>query len=279
MKKLMSAFIPAILFTLIANAQILNPGFESWTSGNPNNWSTTNIPIAGFINVTQTTDKHSGSSALRGEVASFQGTLLPPLLQSGSSGNGFAISQRYTVFELYYKFTPVSGDQFVANVSLKQSGSIIAQGAMALGTALSTYTKLDVPLTYTGAGVPDTAFIQILILGPTGNDYHAASVMFVDDVSFTYSTGIENTLVSDLSEKSYPNPSNVSVFIPLNGAKSGNIEVYDLYGKKINTTAFESSFAGEQYINLSVAEFSSGIYYYVVRDDNFNRKGKFIVRH
>ena len=117
-------------FALTAHAQIPNPGFENWTSGNPDGWGTSNAFPAGMINVTQTTDCHSGSYAVRGDVINFFGTPMGPAIQSGPGGKGFPVSEQYHSLELYYKFTPIGGDKFSVNVGLKKAGVPIAQGLL-----------------------------------------------------------------------------------------------------------------------------------------------------
>ncbi len=272
------AFICGISMT--TNAQIPNSGFETWTAGDPDGWATSNVSSAGLINITQTTDNHSGSYALRGEVVNFLGTIIGPVIQSGPGGTGFAISEQYHSFEVYYKFTSIGGDKFSVNVSLEKAGSPIAQGAVALPSTVSTYTHLTVPLNYTTNEVPDLAIIQISITGPvTGSDYHVGSVMFVDDLSFSLSTGIENISVSNLTGKCYPNPSADIINIPLNENVSGEVilKIFDTYGKEVKKIAGKPQQYGKNVFQFSVEDLSSGLYFYSVNGQNRQYHGKFTV--
>ena len=272
------AFICGITMTI--NAQIPNSGFENWTAGDPDGWATSNAFPAGMVNVTQTSDYHSGSSALRGDVINFMGTPMGPVIQSGPGAKGFPISEQYHSFELYYKFTSISGDKFSVNVGLKKAGNPIAQGAVALPSTVSTYTHLTVPINYTTNDVPDSAIIQISITGPvTGSDYHVGSVMFVDDLLFSLSTGIENISVSGLIGNCYPDPSADIINIPLNENVSGEviINVFDTYGKDVKKIAGHLQQYEKNVFQFSVEDLSSGLYFYSINGQNRHYRGKFTI--
>ncbi len=266
---------------MMTNAQVPNAGFESWTSGNPDNWATSNAFPAGLVNVTQSSDSHTGSSALQGNVVSFFGTPAGPLIQSGTDATGFAITAAYHSIDLWYKFTGVGGDKFSVNVSLDKSGTSIAQGAIALPATMNTYTHLTLPLNYTTSEVPDVAIIQISITGPvTGNDVHTGSVMLVDDISFSLSTGIEPAVLSSMEGKCYPNPSSDVVNIPLTGSNTGStiLKVFDSYGKEVTNIPCQSGQFGTNVFQLSVKDLPPGIYYYSISERNKHNHGKFVVR-
>jgi len=283
MKNALISFIAfSCCMTMITNAQIPNPGFEDWTAGDPDGWITTNVFPLGLVTVTQTTDNHSGSYAVRGEVVSFFGTPMGPAIQSGPGGEGFPISEQYNSLELYYKFTSIEGDKFSVNVGLEKAGNQIAQGAVALPSTITAYTHLSVPLDYMVNEVPDLAIIQILITGPVaGPDYHLGSVMFVDDLSFSFETGIENTSVPDLMLKCYPNPASGIINVPFNENISGEVilNVFDTYGKKVKEIAGHADRYGKNVLQFSVEDMSSGLYFYSINGQSSNYQGKFTVNH
>jgi hypothetical protein len=279
-KTLIPLMVVICCIAMTTYGQILNPGFENWTSGNPDNWATSNAFPAGLVNVTQTSDCHSGLSAVRGEVINFLGSPMGPLIQSGTMATGFPISEQYHTFGLYYKFTPVGGDKFSVNVALYKAGSAVAQGVVALPATVGSYTYLAVPLTYTTSDVPDLAIIQLSVTGPaTGQDVHIGSVMFVDDLAFSISNGTGNTLRSDPVVKCYPNPSGDIVNISLNETVSGDIaiSVFDPDGKKVKTTFCHSLQPGNNRIQISVEDLVPGLYFYYVTGQNIHDNGKFLV--
>jgi len=278
------ALILSIVFicgiALTANAQIPNPGFENWTSGNPDGWATSNAFPAGLINVTQTTDCHSGSYALRGDVINYFSTIVEPVIQSGPGGRGFGISLQYHSFELYYKFAPVGGDKFSINVGLKKAGVTIAQGAAAPTATVSTYTYLSVPINYMTNDTPDTAIIQISITGPvTGSDFHVGSVMFVDDLLFSLTTGISDIFPTDMIGKCYPNPASDIINIPITENVSGEVtlNVFDAYGKEVKQLVGNPQQYSSNVFQFSVEDFSTGLYFYSVSGQSGHYQGKFIV--
>jgi hypothetical protein len=279
-RNLISLVVLVCGITLTINAQIPNPGFENWTSGDPDGWATSNVFPAALINVTQTADNHSGSSALRGEVVDFFGTPMGPVIQSGSGGTGFSISEQYHSFELYYKFTSIGGDKFSVNVGLKKAGNVIAQGAAALPSNVNAYSRLTVPLNYTVNDVPDLAIIQISITGPvTGPDVHVGSVMFLDDLLFSLSTGTENSSVPDLTGKCYPNPASDMINIPLSENISGEVilNVIDSYGTEVKKITGYTQQNLNKIFQFSVADLSPGLYFYSITGQNRYYNGKFTV--
>ena len=102
---LLCLFHSSLLF-----AQILNPGFENWTDGEPDNWWSNNIP--GMVTgVTQSTESNSGNYAARLGIVNLGGTPHFPLLFAGEDDDGFLVSQRYASLRGYYKFTPTQATQ------------------------------------------------------------------------------------------------------------------------------------------------------------------------
>jgi hypothetical protein len=281
MNKILLSLVALICgIIMITNAQIPNPGFENWTSGDPDGWASSNVFPAGLINITKTSDNHSGSYALRGDVVDFLGTPMAPIIQSGPGATGFPISEKYQSFELYYKFTSIGGDKFSVNVGLEKDGIPIAQGAVALPSDVNTYTYLTVPLNYMIEEVPDLAIIQISITGPiTGTDVHIGSVMFLDDLSFSLETGIDNTNVLDLVGKCYPNPSADFINIPLNENIPGEvlIKVFDAFGREVKSMACHQQQSGNKVFQLSVEDLSSGLYFYSINGHGTHYCGKFNV--
>lgn len=281
MKKML-LFLTVIIFgiSLVTTAQILNPGFENWTNGDPDDWASSNVPEAGLVNVTQTTDIHSGTYALKGDVINFFGTPMAPVIQSGPDATGFAISEQYRVFELYYKFMSVGGDKFSVNVALYKEGNPIAQGAVANPTSVATYTHLSVPLVYTIEELPDLAIIQLSITGPvTGPDVHVGSFMFIDDLSFSLETGIGQDISPDLAGKCFPNPASDILNILFNDNIPGEItlKVFDIFGKEVKTLPYPLQIAGRNSFQVSVGDLAPGLYFYSVIGLNRHYTGKFNV--
>ena len=98
---LLASLVVLALFTL--DAQIPNAGFETWVSGEPSGWFTSNVQ--GFVTpVTQSSTARTGASALRGQVVSLSGSAYTAIVQSGTNAAGFPVSQRYGSLTGYYQF-------------------------------------------------------------------------------------------------------------------------------------------------------------------------------
>jgi hypothetical protein len=280
MKKIL-LYLIALIFgiNMNTNAQIPNPGFEDWTAGDPDGWATSNVFPAGIVTITQTPDSYSGLYAVRGEVVDFFTMPMAPIIQSGPGGTGFAISEQYHSFELYYKFMSIGGDKFSVNVGLDKGGTPIAQGAAAIPDNVSNYTYLSVPLNYMIEEVPDWAIIQISITGPlTGSDVHPGSLMFVDELSFSLLAGIDNATSPGLIGTCYPNPAADIINIPFNENVAGEvlIKVFDTYGKEVKSIACHQQ-DGNNVFQFSVEDLSSGLYFYSINGQSKQYSGKFNV--
>jgi hypothetical protein len=184
LKNLFLATLTFLALHFPAEAQIPNASFEIWTDCIPDDWASPNV--CGVLTpVSKSTTAASGNFALRGEVVEFFTQIIAPVVQSGDDATGFPISQRYNAVEGSYMFSPAGGDRFGVNVAFLRDDAVVAQGAIAISTPASAYTRFTVPMTYQTTAIPNKAIIQIQIFGPvTGSDYHVGSIMHVDDLSF-----------------------------------------------------------------------------------------------
>ncbi len=280
MKKLFTLLALTCSLVITTQAQIQNPGFENWTAGDPDGWVTSNVFPAGIVTITQTGDLHSGTSALKGEVVDFMGTPVSAIIQSGPGGTGFAVTERYLSLGLYYKFSPLGGDKFSVNLAMEKGGNVIAQGAAALPASVDVYTFLSVPLTYTTGDTPDNAIIQISITGPvTGSDYHTGSVMYLDELVFSFASGTEITGIPEQAGKCYPNPASDYINVPVNSNTEGEVllQVFDVYGKKVKQITGYPQMNGKNSFRFPVEDLSTGMYFYSLTVDNRYYHGKFTV--
>ena len=126
--------LTSIIITTL-QAQIPNPGFEDWTDSEPDGWFTTNFPPL-VVNITQTSNSHSGNWAVRGEVIEFMFPI-PPYLSTGSlTSPGFPISQKFNRISGYYQFFPVADDHFLVSATMgittPSDTTIVGSGAIAI---------------------------------------------------------------------------------------------------------------------------------------------------
>jgi hypothetical protein len=246
----------------VASAQIPDAGFESWTAGSPTSWITDNVPPV-WTPITQSNDAHSGSSSMQGTVITAFTTSVTPV-----AWNSFTIGSSYGSLTGWYKFSPVGGDSLDVIVVLFKGGIGIAAGVFSTGASASNYSQLTAPITYAVSGVPDSAWIEILITSSAATT-HAGSTFKIDDLSFgAASTGVQEptstTPVVFALSQNYPNPFNpstkISYQIPTDGFVQ--LEVYDIMGRTISMLVNEEKPAGQFTATFDASKFTSGIYFY-----------------
>ena len=178
--------ISLIFLSFSAHAQILNGGFEEWASGEPVNWLTNNIDTKKLtlIPITQTSDAHSGSFALKGEVLEtpFPPITYHPVLLSGSDGMGFSFSGQPDTIRGYYKFNPVGGDGLLINIFIMNGQTILGIG----GSTIFTPTGPDYQEALFNIFYIDTVTIPNKILlnfqiFPAGQYANVGTSFYIDD--------------------------------------------------------------------------------------------------
>jgi hypothetical protein len=278
---ILSFFIVSLTF-----AQVPNGGFENWTNGQPDNWSTSNANTL-YTNVTRTTKAHSGSYALKGEVIDtpLSGILsiINPFIKTGEKGEGFPISQRYSNLNGYYQFSADSGDIFIVNVTMMKAGKQMAFSVDSLNPS-SSYKLFSSNITYLSSEVPDTCIIQFTIWGPSGGvDYHVGSYFILDDLSLSgTATAVKPN--SNIPKEynlyqNYPNPFNPSTAIEYSIPKSGLVQltIYNVLGKKVSTLVDRYEPDGIHHVNFNASNLASGIYFYKLRVNNFTAVKKLML--
>jgi hypothetical protein len=266
---LLIVLLGAAVISLPAMAQIPNPGFETWSGGDPTGWVSSNIN--GIVtNVTQSAQSHSGSSAVKGDVVSFFTALLAPVIQNGQNARGTPYTQRPASVTGYYKFTPQGGDRFGVNVVLFHGGSegtAVATAALAITAGASSYVQFNAPFVYHTNDIPDTVILQFQIVGPvTGTDYHLGSTFTLDDLAFAGSADVDGetrtTPVEFQLHQNYPNPFNpvttISYSLPVRGEVS--VVVFDLLGRAVSTLASGVDGPGTRRVAFDGTPLPSGVY-------------------
>ena len=261
MKK-MSQFIFLLLCLAalsVSSAQIPNAGFETWASGMPTDWITDNTPL--FTPITQSSDVHSGTSALQGTTILYQTNIYAP-----SAYAMFPISTHYGSLQGYYKFSSVGGDSLEVHVTFTKSFLPIAYALIFVGST-SSYTQFTAPMIYVSSDVPDEAYIEFFFKSP-GSNPNVGSTFKIDDLTFGSATGVQGSFsvrpaIFALSQN-YPNPFNPSTMISYQIPTDGMVclEVYDIQGKTLATLVNEQKPAGKFAVTFDGSRFTSGIYFY-----------------
>lgn len=270
-------FSISLIFLSSANAQIPNNGFENWTSGEPNNWITDNIPGV-LVPVTQSAEAHSGSSSVKLTVLNSGGGPYLAYIYTASTTNVGFIPGSLTGF---YKFSPAVISSVVGiAVALYKNNQTIGGGTNTLNGA-AAYTQFYVPLSYSSTEIPDSLYIFIAvddssISGSTG------STANIDDLSFSNATGVNEEFNSPLTfqmKQNYPNPFNPSTKIQytIPEASFVTLKVFNILGKQVDQLINEDQNAGTYRAVFDAKDFPSGIYIAKLSAGNYTKTIKMIL--
>ncbi len=91
-------------------------------------------------------------------------------------------------------------------------------------------------------------------------------------------TNHESPLTYSLKQN-YPNPFNPSTKISYSISKQGfvSLKVYNILGKLVNTLVSEQKAAGNYSVDFSGKDLQSGVYFYVLESENFNKTMKMLL--
>ena len=275
-KPLLSLFF---VLPMAALAQVPNGGMETWTNGTPDQWSTSNIPTLSTP-VTQTSNAHSGSSAVRLEVVSTVAGIFPGLISStGTSGTGFAVTSNYSSFSFYYKANLLGGDEFNASIIISDFNTQPTAGGSNTYTAnQSVYTQAVVPISVIAPN-PVSAIIYFAL--SNSGTANVGSYVQIDDIAFGAAVGIEE-LIGDHSSLSSPTPNPASgiALVPftLTRPTVADIRVFDLTGRQVQMVLNQQLAAGNYKAEVNADLLSAGVYTIVMQADGEVLQTKLVVR-
>ncbi len=160
--------------------------------------------IGGPITVTKTTDAYSGEYAVRLETKLWGNELsIPGILASGYFDSSLPIGENLVIgkplnkkpisLNGFIKYLPADNDTLVIFVALtkfdstRQVRDTIGQGEYVYSGTLNSYTAFTLPINYEINTTPDSVHV-ILLSSVSGKEMkgHPGSVLFVDELSFTY---------------------------------------------------------------------------------------------
>jgi len=280
-------YIYTLLLTLLISfsllrSQVPNEGFENWTDGEPDFWTTNNADT--LITITQSNSSHSGSSALKGECIPYFPPFLPVMgpigICDGDTDDGFPIEFRYNSLKGFYKLNSQGGDQLFITLWVSVDTQAIGVGSILINNAAS-YTEFAIPITYIDPATPNKCIISFQIINPVGGiNVTLGSEMYLDDLELSMD------MVSDVEaelqpfafqlEQNYPNPFNPSTKISWQSAVSGHqtLKIYDVLGNEVATLIDEYRVAGNYEIDFDATGLSSGVYFYklIIADYSSTKK-------
>jgi Secretion system C-terminal sorting domain len=254
-------------------AAIPNGDFENWANGAPVGWYVDDTTFAGtrYAPITQTSDAESGSSALEGTVLGVLGIAeVPPLAScGGTSTGGFPYTDQPNSFTGYYKFNPVGEDSLSILCVFTKGGIGIGACSFFASSSASAYTEFAVPIEWSSADAPDSAYITISIVATYTGSASAGSTMEVDNLAFS-NTVISSSVSSTTSTfdlgQNYPNPLtntiSTSIQYSLDEPGYATLTVYDINGRVVETPVQEVQSAGNHLATLDCSRLAAGVYTY-----------------
>jgi hypothetical protein len=246
------------LMALHASAQIVNPGFETWTGTEPQGWDNSNGDGSN-TSVISTTDAHSGNRAVQLSVAPVFGFNLPGTINQMD----IPISTTPASMRFWMESTfPNEAVLFVTATVSDNESNPLASAISFEANEYSNYTEIVVPFEMVDAGTPSKVDIIFSVGTLTGNiaDLEGA-VVRIDDVSLSnVPVNVDEEEKSELELSVFPNPVTGDV-VTIQTGVSGAVDVIvsDMTGKMVLQCNLQNTDTNGA-IHLDVSTLAPGIY-------------------
>jgi hypothetical protein len=254
-----------------------NPGFEHWTIDSvgyatPDGWNTYNAINTGLHIYTCFQDSdvvHSGKYSVKlvtqniGEPTA--GILTTGAVTPTSIGRGIPIASRPLSLNGWFQYVPNGDDSASAAITLYKAGVVVGEGLYYITDTFKTWTNFTVPVTYYNNDMPDTVLLTFYS-GASTDGSPVNSALWLDDLSYSYGTGVANTEI--LPVTIYPNPVTTNLNLQWQNAPEGSykISVYDLQGQLVIARTVEVN-NGADYYTISTGSWASGLYAITMQKD------------
>jgi hypothetical protein len=267
-------YLSIVLFVSIkSKAQIVNPSFENWTNGAPIGWTTNNDSI---FNVVQSTNSHTGSSAV-----SLKTTLIfGAILKSGNiSLDNFSITSIPTQISVWLK-GEIDGSILINSSIYDAADNELAslQGAKAATSVYQEALFNYVPPSQTGAAHHASINIKCLLNSSLSSDPN--TTVYIDDVSLSNSTGLESSDNNiSVIEKISPNPSQgqlIDLIYNLKATAKVKLIIFDVLGNELFTVFEENQPQGKFKAQIPTEGLSQGLYNAILLIDGKPIATKFV---
>jgi hypothetical protein len=267
-----------LLVGVMARAQTVpNGGFENWSGGNPVSWTTTNTPPV-WVNVTQSTDAHSGLSAAKVAVVSPFGTPLPVVLSMGSSFNS-----RPAALHGWYKFTSVGGNSLLVAVEYSKNGAGVGGASFSTSTTSASYAEFVANTLWSTSDTPDSVNISIEIGPGPPPGLQVGTIALIDDLVYGQATDVREDAAGipkafSLSQN-YPNPFNpaTAISFQLPVASGVRLAVFDMLGRQVSVLVDGKMETGVHEVKFDGSNLASGVYFYRLQAGDFTRTKRLLL--
>ncbi|HYG51454.1 MAG TPA: T9SS type A sorting domain-containing protein [Flavobacteriales bacterium] len=267
MKKILLTSFTIFAFGL-SNAQLTNLGFETWSSGSPDDWISSNLVASG--SVTQiTSGAPEGSSAVACNVVScpFCPAISMPDPFPGGVAQQDAYTARPATMTFKWKGLVNTGDTGLVGTYLSLSTVPVGDALFYImpGTNQTTWQTETVNFTYSLTSDPDTILVgvlsdawvlQLITSGSATGTSTLGGHIDVDDIVFAGGTiGIDMLETTNPLIVAYPNPAHTVINLNLLGTNATSLQVIDLNGKTVYS---ENNILSKHLLN--VENYANGAY-------------------
>lgn len=288
MKKSILLFTALMFSVAISKAQTIpNASFESWTNmgtySNPDGWDQLNVSTASMSKYTceKGTPGSVGNAYLKltSKTIGSMG-VVPGICVSGKINqttmkpeSGFAYNNRPTSLTGKWQHMIYGNSQgFIQITFTRWDAGInkqipVGSGMVTLSGMAMSWANFSIPISYIDNNNPDSCIIVMSASGnsPTDKDY-----LWLDNLTFSGTTGINNLDKSIIELSVFPNPTNeiLNVNVALKTSQVAMIQLIDLRGKVVLTNNLEMT-NGMSNQSISIKDFDKGTYLLkVVSDEN-----------
>lgn len=286
-------FAIAICTVLFVKAQIPNPGFENWTTvgsyEDPDGWGTLNSTTSALsvLTVTKGTPGNPGNSYIKltakslGAFGVIPGITVTGVIDPTSQTvtGGFPYTQRPASLDgsFQHMATGTGGGILIWswhwNSGLMTRDTICA-GYLPLSGMAMSWTNFSVPLVYVNSGNPDSCMILMVTSNPAvANDY-----LWVDDLHFTFPSGIQNTAATTPQISLYPNPAHGKLNVFAGNLLNANctMQVVDVTGK-LMIEKTEHVFNQNLHQTIDISSLQAGLYIFNMKQGDAIETKTFVI--
>jgi hypothetical protein len=258
-----------IAINTLGQQQILNSGFESWTSNIPDQYACIlGTDTSSNPTVIKSTDAHSGQYAARLQNQLVFGSFVQQSFMfygswkdigGGSSiGVGTPFQSRPLRMKVWYKYNKTSLDSGNIYIYLsKWTGTmsqLIGTADLYIPSSVLSYTQATLNINYFSSATPDS--IQVSFAATNRyNDVSAGTWLIVDDITLEYFPAAVTPLSRNLISL-YPNPCTDKVHLAFQHSDEYEISITDMTGKTVLTKTVKGATA-----EMDMSGLTAGIYF------------------
>ena len=270
----------ALLFSPFVMAQnpIPNPGFENWTNGEPNSWSTINRTLLGTTFTAVTIDNNNpqqGNSSIKLEsitkdVFLFGPVTVPGLItlgeiildianQTATVDGGVPVSGKPQSLNGWFRYLPAPGDLCIMGIGLTRwngtSRDTLSYDYLILGSQ-PDWQMFTLPVNYLIQAQPDTMNLLFLSSNALSGTIMEGSKLWLDNLWIEFDHTSTN-LPEDQSEIRIVALDNGRI-LGVHGADiPGELQLYNLSGAMVFRARMS---ANRESQNISLPALAAGIY-------------------